>query len=151
VDHQCGFRHNRSNAFHIICIRQILEKKWEYNVAKQQQFIDFKMTYDSFRSKVFCNRLIEFGIPMTMVSLIKMCLNERYSRVRVAKHESGVFSVKNSLKQGDGLSLFLLNVALGYAVRKVQVNQDALNLNNTHEFLVYAVAYNILGGSVHTI
>jgi len=28
-DHQCGFRRNRSTTDHILCIRQILEKKWE--------------------------------------------------------------------------------------------------------------------------
>jgi len=27
---------------HIFCIRQILEKKWEYNEAMHQLFIDFK-------------------------------------------------------------------------------------------------------------
>jgi hypothetical protein len=27
-DHQCGFRRNRSTTDQIICIRQILEKKW---------------------------------------------------------------------------------------------------------------------------
>ena len=32
-DHQCGFRRNRSTTDHIFCIRQILEKKWEYNEA----------------------------------------------------------------------------------------------------------------------
>jgi hypothetical protein len=30
-DHQCGFRCNRSITDQIFCIRQILEKKWEYN------------------------------------------------------------------------------------------------------------------------
>ena len=30
-DHQCGFQRNRSTIDHIFCIRQILEKKWEYN------------------------------------------------------------------------------------------------------------------------
>jgi len=29
-DHQCGFRRNWSTIDHILCIRQILEKKWEY-------------------------------------------------------------------------------------------------------------------------
>ena len=41
-DHQCGFRHNRSTTDRIFCIRQILEKKWEYNEAVQQLFISFK-------------------------------------------------------------------------------------------------------------
>jgi len=31
---------------HIFCIRQILEKKWEYNDAVHQLFIDFKQAYD---------------------------------------------------------------------------------------------------------
>jgi hypothetical protein len=30
-DHQCGFRRNRSTTDQIFCIRQILDKKWEYN------------------------------------------------------------------------------------------------------------------------
>jgi len=29
--HQYGFRRNRSTTDHTFCIRQILEKKWEYN------------------------------------------------------------------------------------------------------------------------
>ena len=40
-DHQCGFRGNRSTTDHIFCIRQTLEKKWEYNKAVHQLFIDW--------------------------------------------------------------------------------------------------------------
>jgi hypothetical protein len=42
----------------------------------------------------------------------------------------------------------LLNFALEYAIRKVQVNQDGLKLNGTCQVSVYAD--NIEGGSVHT-
>ena len=38
-DHQCGFWRNRSTTDRIICIRQILENKWEYNEAVHQLFI----------------------------------------------------------------------------------------------------------------
>ena len=58
----------------IFCIRQILEKKWEYNEAVHQLFIDFKKAYDSVRREVLYNILIEFGIPKKLVRLIKMCL-----------------------------------------------------------------------------
>ena len=33
---------------------------------------------------------------------------------------------------------------------RVQVNQDGLKLNGTHQFLAYADDINILGGSAHT-
>ena len=70
-DHQCGFRRNRSTTDHILCIRQILEKKWEYNEAVHQLFIDFKKAYGSVRREVLYNILMEFGIPKKLVRLIK--------------------------------------------------------------------------------
>jgi hypothetical protein len=44
-DHQSGFQHNISTTDQIICIRQVLEKKWEYNKTVHQLFIDFKKAY----------------------------------------------------------------------------------------------------------
>jgi len=37
--------------------------------------------------------LIEFGIPMKLVRLMKMCLNETYGNVWVGKHFSDMFLV----------------------------------------------------------
>jgi hypothetical protein len=55
------------------------------NGTVHQLVIDFKEAYDSARREVLYNILIEFGIPRKLVGLIKMCLNETYSRVRVGK------------------------------------------------------------------
>ena len=79
-----------------------------------------------------------------------MCLNETYSRVQVGKHLPDMFSIKNGLKQRDDLSPLLFNFTFEHAIRGVQVNQDGLKLNGTHQLLVYADNVNILGGSVHT-
>jgi sorting nexin-29 len=39
-DHQCGFRRNRSTTDQMFCIRQILEKKWEYNETAIRRFLE---------------------------------------------------------------------------------------------------------------
>jgi hypothetical protein len=68
-----------------------------------QLFIDFKKAYDSVKGEVLYNVLLKFGIPKKLVRLIKICLNETYSKVRVGKFLSDKFPMQNGLKQGDGL------------------------------------------------
>jgi hypothetical protein len=49
-------------------------KYWEYNETVHQLFIVFKKAYDSVRREVLYNILIEFGVPMKLVRLIKMLI-----------------------------------------------------------------------------
>jgi sorting nexin-29 len=74
-DHQRGFRRNRSTTDQIFYIRQILERKWEYNGTVHQLYMDFKKAYDLIKREVLYNILLEFCIPKKLVRLIKMCLN----------------------------------------------------------------------------
>jgi hypothetical protein len=107
--------------------------------------------YDSVRREVFYNILIEFGIPMKSVRLIKMCLNETYSKVRIGKHLSDSFPVQNGLKQGDASSPLFFKFALEFAISMVQENQAVLKLNVTHQLLAYADDMNLLGDNIDTI
>jgi hypothetical protein len=54
----------------------VMEIKWEYNETVHPLFIDFKKAYDSVKREVMYNILIEFGVPMKLVRMIKMYLNE---------------------------------------------------------------------------
>ena len=82
------------------------------------------------------NIIIEFGVPQKIVMLIKMCLTEMYSRVRVGKNLCDRFPIRNGLKQGDALTPMLLNFALEYAIRRIQVNLHDLKLNGTHQLVL---------------
>jgi hypothetical protein len=66
--------------FFSIC--QILEKEWEYN----------ETAHDSVRAEALSNT--EFGVPMKLVRLIKMCLNETYSEVHIGKQLANIFPIQ---------------------------------------------------------
>jgi hypothetical protein len=55
----------------------------------------------------------------------------------IGKNLSDIFPIKNVMKVGGTLSLLLFNFALEHAIKKFQVHEDDIKLNNTHQLLVY--------------
>ena len=63
---------------------------------------------------------------------------------------SSGFPIEKGMKQGDALSTLLFNVALEYAIRKVQENNLALDMKGTHQVLAYADDVNLIGDYIIT-
>jgi hypothetical protein len=55
---------------------------------------------------------------MKLVRLIKMYLNETYSKVCIDTDSSDNFPIQNDPKQGGVLTLLLFNFALEYAITR---------------------------------
>ena len=97
------------------------------------------------------NILFESGIPRKLVMLIKMCLNEIYSTVRICKNVIVMFHVKNSRNKEMHYCHCLLILLYCMTLRRIQVKQDGLKLIGTHQLLFYVDDVNILDGSIHTV
>jgi hypothetical protein len=69
-------------------------KKWEYNETVHQLCTDFKKAFDSVRREVLYSILMESGVPIKLVRLMKMCSNETYSEDHIGKHFSHIFPSK---------------------------------------------------------
>jgi hypothetical protein len=85
-----------------------------------------------------------------LVSVIKVCLNETCSGIRVGKYFSNTFLLKKWFKN-EVLSPLVLYRVLEYAITGVQVNQKGLKLNGAHELMVHVDDVRILGRGVHNV
>jgi hypothetical protein len=96
-----------------------------------QLFIDFKKAYDSVRRESLYSILTEFGVPMKLVSLIKMCLNETYSKVRIGKHFLMHFLFRTvwnkEMLYHHCFSSLLWNMPSGVETRQFLVHADDIN------------------------
>jgi hypothetical protein len=112
-----------------------------------QLFIDFKKAWNSVRREVLYDIITECGIPRKLAGLIKVCLNETYSTVRIDRKFSVNLPVQNGLKHGDSFSSLLFNSASEYAIGGVQVNQEGLKLNGTHHDKPFVLCTNCSVGN----
>jgi hypothetical protein len=68
------------------------------NTIRVKQYISYLQTSTKLKfqlgQRLYCT-LIEFGMPMKLVRLIKMCLIETYNRVWVGKHLFDMFLIRN--------------------------------------------------------
>ncbi|PNF15241.1 hypothetical protein B7P43_G01025, partial [Cryptotermes secundus] len=95
-----------------ILAKLIQAGNYEYNERVHQLFVDFKKACNSVMGEIPYNILIESGVTIDLVRLIKMFLKETYGKVRICKHLSDNFPIQNGPKQVDALSPLFFNFAL---------------------------------------
>jgi len=81
-DHQCGFMSGKSTIDHIITVKQLVEKHYEFDNDLHLLFIDYKQAYDSVNREVLWNTLITIRIPGKVMKMIKLCMNKIRCKIR---------------------------------------------------------------------
>jgi hypothetical protein len=69
-------------------LSQIVEKTVEYQIGVHHLFIDFKSAYDSiYQEKLLC-AMMEFGIPLKLIILVKTTMTNVQCSVKIQSYLS---------------------------------------------------------------
>ena len=126
-EYQCGFRPQRRTTDQIFVVRQILEKFYAHDIDLHFLFIDFKKAFDCINQKKLLESLVSFGIPKKINRLVKMTLEGAQAKVIVDGKMSNQFVINRGVRQGDGLSTTLFNLALHKALKNLEYSNTILN------------------------
>ena len=123
LEYQCTFRPQRGTTDQIFIVRQILEKFYAHDIDLHHLLIDFKKSSDSINQKKLLESLASSGLPKKREQLVKMTLVGAQPKVTVDGKLSNPFVISRGIRQGDGLSATLFNLAL----QKALINLEQSN------------------------
>ena len=107
---QCGFRKGRGCVDMIFTAKQLVEKSREHDDPLYSLFVDLKKAYDSVPRKALWCVLEKYGVPPTMVSVIRFFHQDMTAVVRVGNDLTEDIEVTNGLRQGCTLAPTLFNL-----------------------------------------
>jgi hypothetical protein len=73
-EYQMGFRPNRSMIDNIFIIRQIYEKRHEYNIELHNAFVDFMQAFDSVNRSMIPGHLKQYKVSRKPINLVQNTL-----------------------------------------------------------------------------
>lgn len=111
-EEQIGFRRGRSTIDAIFCLRQVCERKWEYNKKVVMAFLDIAKAYDSIDRRVVWQELEKRKVDQGVVEMVREMYEGSQSCVKTGVGCSEWFEIRNGMRQGSALSPLLFIVAM---------------------------------------
>jgi exonuclease III len=149
--YQAGFTEGRSTTDQIFCLRQIIQKAHEMNMEVLNLFIDFKQAYDSIIREVLWKEMARFRFPVKLIRLLRGTLQGVRCQVKIGGELSQPFDSLTGLKQGDGLSTTLFNIALECVVRRSGIETSGSIFNKSVQVLGYADDLDIVARNLRAL
>lgn len=149
--YQAGFRRGMSTTDQIFCIRQIIQKSYAMNTETDHLFIDFKQAYDTIDREQLWGIMVEFGFPFKLIRLLKATLTDVKSCVKVDGQLSEAFDSEIGLRQGDGISTMLFNIALEGVIRRSKIETGGSIFVKSTQVLAFADDIDIIGRNIRAV
>ena len=119
-----SFRSGRGCVDMIYCARQLVEEAREHNTQIFMLFIDLRKVYDSISRSPLWHVLEKYGIPPTLLSIIRSLHDGMKAEVTVDGNLTPDFEVCNGLRQGCVIAPSLFNLYFNLVISQRQKCAD---------------------------
>lgn len=116
-EEQAGFVKGRGTREHILNVRQLIEKAYEYDAPFIMCFVDYSKAFDCVNWEALWRVLTELGIPQHLVALLESLYVKSHGVAKVGTTTSRPFTFQKGVRQGCLLSPILFNAYGEYIVR----------------------------------
>ncbi len=121
---QAGFRKGRGTRDQIANLRWIMETAREYQQELYMCFIDYSKAFDCVDHNKLWNILMEMGVPLHLVTLMKNLYTNQEAAVRTEFGLTDWFPIGKGVRQGCILSPNLFNMYSEFIMRKAITNSQ---------------------------
>jgi hypothetical protein len=126
---QAGFRRGFSPIDHIHTLRQIVEKRNEFQRPLCMAFIDYEKAFDSLKTKAISEALTTLETEKIYIDLIQN-IYENATATFMLNGIEGKIKLEKGIRQGDALSPKLFTAALQLIFDKIKWNKKGIKINN---------------------
>lgn len=120
-EYQHGFRQGKSTIDAIHTLNQITQKCYEHNIEIEILFVDFKQAFDSVKRNTVIKDAQKLGIPNKLIRLTKTTMKDAKAAVMSKGGVSNEFNINKGIRQGDGLSATIFNIAIEGVIRACNI------------------------------
>lgn len=135
-DEQNGFRKGRSCNDNITSIKQIIEKRREFNLETHICFIDYEKAFDRVDRTLLWNIMERRGYPLSLINAIKNLYEDTAIIINTGVEKLEPTKTNTGLRQGCPLSPTLFSIYIDDMVRlwKTKI-PNGIKLSPSHRYL----------------
>ena len=119
-DKQHGFKSNHSTSSACLILKETIHYYLNSNSTVYSCFLDISKAFDSVNHKLLIEKLIDSGVPVMIVNIIKFWYSNQIVKVRYENACSKEWKLCNGVRQGGVLSGIFFNIYIDSLIRNIE-------------------------------
>ena len=122
-EEQFGFRKGKGTTDAMFIVRQMMERKLEFQQESSWGFLDLEKAYDKINREMIPPVLRQYHVPEELITMVMALYRTPRTQVRPCFGKTKTFEVKVGLHQGSALSPLLFIILLDYISKRCRMER----------------------------